>query len=112
VTTLAWIVVVLLAVGVVLVASAWAATARRLGCAEASIRALERHLGTVEASSAQALDAARDAAARARRASGDEEPAPRVVLEPVTGPLVKAVAFGVGARRAVARLTRSTGGPR
>ena len=39
----------------------------------------------------------------------DAAPAtPRVVLEPVTGPLVKALAWSAGARRVVTRLTHST----
>jgi hypothetical protein len=112
VTTLAWVAVGLLAAGLVVVAGGWLRATRRLASADATVHDLERRLDAVEASSARALDTARDAAALARRASGEAEPAPRVVLEPVTGPLVKAVAFGVGARRAMARLARPTGGRR
>jgi len=111
-TTLAWITVGLLAGGLVVVGAAWARAAGRAARGEATVRELEGRLAAVEATSAQALDTARDAAALARRATGDPAPPPRVVLEPVTGPLVKAVAFGAGARRAVARLARSAGAPR
>ena len=111
-TTLAWITVGLLGVGLAVVVGAWTRAARRAARCEAVVRDVEGRLAAVEASSARALDVARDAAARARRASGEEEAPPRVVLEPVTGPIVKAVAFGAGARRAVARLARSAGGPR
>jgi type II secretory pathway pseudopilin PulG len=111
-TPLAWVVVGLLAAGLAVVVLGWTRAARRLARADTTARALEQRLAAVERSSAQALDTARDAAALARRASGAAEPAPRVVLEPVTGPLVKAVAFGAGARRAVARLARPAGGRR
>jgi hypothetical protein len=113
VSTTAWILAGLLAAGLAAGAAGGWRAARRLRRSEARVHALERRLAEVEASSARALDAARDAAARARRAAGDEPPPPRVVLEPVTGRLVKAVAFGAGARRAVARLARPPrGAPR
>ncbi len=50
------------------------------------------------------------AAERARAGHGaDGPPAPpsRLVLEPITGPVVKAVAWGAGARHAAARLGRA-----
>ncbi|MCJ7671037.1 MAG: hypothetical protein MUP67_03190 [Acidimicrobiia bacterium] len=54
---------------------------------------------------------ARAAGATARRAAtaaGVDEPRRRLPLEPVTGPVVRAVAFGAGARRTIGRLA----GPR
>jgi len=43
------------------------------------------------------------AARMAKHAVGIEDPPPRLAGEAVTGPVVRAVAFGAGARRAVAR---------
>ena len=40
------------------------------------------------------------------RTAPTDGPAPRLALEAVTGPVVKAVAFSAGARRAVSRLVR------
>ena len=105
----AWVVVGVLAAAVVLLAADAVRARRRAARTAARVDALEARLVDVDAASTRALDTARDAAARARRAAGDGEPGPRVVLEPVTGPLVKAVALSAGARRTVRRLTR---GPR
>ncbi|MFA5882230.1 MAG: hypothetical protein WDA60_00070 [Acidimicrobiia bacterium] len=44
------------------------------------------------------------AARMAKHAVGIEDPPPRLAGEAVTGPVVRAVAFGAGARRAFARL--------
>lgn len=43
------------------------------------------------------------AARLAKHAVGIEDPPPRLAAETVTGPVVRAVAFGAGARRAFAR---------
>ncbi len=106
-STTAWVVVGVLGVTVVLLAAGAARARHRAARTAVRVDALEARLAAVDAASTRALDTARDAAARARRAAGDGEPGPRVVLEPVTGPLVKAVALGAGARRTVRRLTRS-----
>ena len=50
-------------------------------------------------------EAAVFAARRATAAVGIEEPPPRLAAETVTAPVVRAVAFGAGARRAIARFT-------
>jgi hypothetical protein len=102
----AWIVVGLLAAAVALLAADAARARRRAARTAARVDALEARLADVDAASTRALDTARDAAARARHAAGDGDPGPRVVLEPVTGPLVKAVALSAGARRTVRRLAR------
>jgi len=107
----AWVVVGILAAGLTLLARDGARTPRRAARLAARVDVLEARVGDVDTTSARALDTARDAAARACRAAGDAEPAgPRVVLEPVTGPLVKAVALSAGARRTVHRLTRAARG--
>ncbi|HEY6316431.1 MAG TPA: hypothetical protein VI462_00920 [Acidimicrobiia bacterium] len=106
-----WVIVGILAAGLTLLALEAARSRHRAARLAARVDALEARVGDVDTTSAQALDTARDAAARARRAAGDAEPAgPRVVLEPVTGPLVKAVALSAGARRTVHRLTRAARG--
>jgi len=111
VSTAAWVLVAALTVVVLVLAADAARTRRAAARTTARVADLERRLAAVDAASAHALDTARDAAARARRAAGDAEPAgPRVVLEPVTGPLVKAVALSAGARRTVTRLTRAARG--
>ncbi len=110
-STAAWVLVAALTVVVLVLAADAARTRRAAARTTARVADLERRLAAVDAASAHALDTARDAAARARRAAGDAEPAgPRVVLEPVTGPLVKAVALSAGARRTVTRLTRAAWG--
>ena len=108
----AWVVVGLLAAGLALLARDASTTRRRAARLAARVDALEARVGDVDAASAaRARHQPRDAAARARRAAGDAEPAgPRVVLEPVTGPLVKAVALSAGARRTVHRLARAAHG--
>ena len=74
---------------------------------EARVHSLETRLATEVAPSLKAARAdARNAAATARRAAeaaGVPDPPPRVAMEPVAGPLVRAVALGAGARRALAR---------
>ena len=74
------------------------------------VHSLETRLATEVAPSVKAARAdARNAAATARRAAeaaGVPDPPPRVPLEPVAGPVVRAVALGAGARRALARLAR------
>jgi hypothetical protein len=83
----------------------------RLRRAEVEVRALARRVAEAEAhASAAASDAvtALGVARRAAAASGVAEPPPRLVLEPITGPVVRAVALGAGARRALGRLTRRT----
>jgi hypothetical protein len=55
---------------------------------------------------------AREARATARRAAtaaGVDEAPRRLPLEPVTGPVVRAVAFGAGARRTLVRLATPRG---
>jgi hypothetical protein len=85
-------------------------THRRLRAAEERLTRLNRDLAGVEETSRHAAEAARSAEALARRPAGLPAPdPPRVVFEPLTGRLVKAVALGAGARRAVTRLAR---GPR
>ena len=103
-----WVAVAVLA-GAVLGLAAEAARARRRAARTAApVDALEARLADVDDVSTRALDTARHAAARA---AGDAEPAgPRVVLEPVTAPIVKAVALSAGARRTVYRLTRAARG--
>jgi hypothetical protein len=64
-------------------------------------RRLEPRLAEAVADARAAGVAARDAAI----ASGSGVPSPRLPLESVTGPMVRAVAFGASARRAFARVT-------
>jgi hypothetical protein len=82
----------------------------RLRRAEERIAGLETRLGDVSPALEAARDEAHAAGVTARRAAlaaGVGEPPPRLALERVTGPVVKAVAFGAGLRRALSRLTRS-----
>jgi hypothetical protein len=107
VTTLAWTVTGGLAVVVVLLGAAWSGTRRRLRGAERRLTHLEERVAALDTTTRQAVDTARAATAFTRRHPGGPPPdPPRVVLEPLTGRLVKAVALGAGARRAVTRLTR------
>ncbi len=100
--------VVALAVGAA-GAAGWRASVRRVARLEARVSVLERELrrellpalDRSTRASGEALDAAR----RAARAAGIEEPPPRLAAEGVTGPVVRAVAFGAGAKRALARMT-------
>jgi type II secretory pathway pseudopilin PulG len=113
VTTLAWTINSILAAGLAGLALTAARTRRRLRAAEQRLTSLERQLGTVDRASRHAVDTVRAAEALARRPSTAAPPEPpRVVLEPLTGRLVKAVALGAGARRAVTRLARGPRGPR
>jgi hypothetical protein len=74
---------------------------------EGRTRDLEEHVrGSVDADVAAARAEARAASRAAQRASvaaGLDEPPRRLPFEPVTGRVVRAVAFGAGARRALAR---------
>ena len=106
-TATAWAVAGVLGAAVALLAVDAVRARRRAARTAARVDALEARLAAVDAATTRALDTARDAAARARGAAGDGEAGPRVVLEPVTGPLVKAVALGAGVRHTVRRLTRS-----
>ena len=108
-STAGW--VLLAAVGVLGTCGLTVAFAR-LRRAEERLDGLEARLGDVS----PALEAARDeayaagvTARRAALAAGVGEPPPRLALERVTGPMVKAVAFGAGLRRALRRLTGSSG---
>jgi hypothetical protein len=87
-------------------------TRSRLRALEARTAHLEDHLrADVEPEVAAARAEARDATVAARRASlasGVDEPPPRLPFEPVTGRVVRAVAFGAGARRALARAAAPT----
>ena len=62
---------------------------------------LEPGLAAARVDARAAAAAARDAAI----AAGVRPPPPRLLLEPVTGPVVRAVAFGASARRAIARVS-------
>jgi len=102
VSTLGWVAVAALAV-------ALAATVAALRTTRARLAVVERRLGDLDTRADDAVRTARGAAALARQAGAgepDDEP-PRVVLEPVTGPLVKAVAWSAGARRAATRLVQT-----
>ncbi|MEX2254145.1 MAG: hypothetical protein WEC34_01795 [Acidimicrobiia bacterium] len=84
-------------------------TRTRLATLEAGMRRLSQRLDTdLEPAIAEARADARNAATKARDAAiaaGVTEPPPRLPLEPITGRVVRAVAFGAGARRALARAT-------
>src|SRR5690349_21477869 len=83
-------------------------TLRRTRAVEARLRRLEaRVTNEVEPAIEAATTDARVAGQRARDAAaqvGLAEPAPRLPLEPVTGPIVRAVALGAGAGRVLTRL--------
>ena len=109
-STLGWVVCGLLGVTLAVTLVGLAGTRARLGRAEQRLADVDARLGELDARAERAVRAAQGAAAlgppgRRRRAARD--PAPRVLLEPVTGPLVKAVAWSAGARRAATRLARS-----
>lgn len=84
-------------------------TRARLTRVEQRTRLLEQRVRTdLEPAIADARIDARRAATLARDAAvaaGVPQPVPRLPFEPVTGPVVRAVAFGAGARRAIARVT-------
>jgi hypothetical protein len=109
VSTLAWVVVGVLAATLLLTVAALAGARARVTLVERRLVDLEARLGDLDARAAHAVQTAQGAAALARRGGTPEPPgtAPRVLLEPVTGRLVKAVAWGAGARRAATRLARS-----
>lgn len=102
-------VAVLALVGAAVCALGWRASASRVARLETRVTELEREvqrdvlpaLDRSARASGEALDAAR----RAAHAAGVEEPPPRLAAESITGPVVRAVAFGAGARRALARMT-------
>ncbi len=106
-STLGGVALGVLATATVAVAAAWARTAARLRDVTGRVDALEAHLAGLDATTEHAVRTARAAATLARRAGPDATavPPPRVVLEPVTGRVVKALAWGAGARRVVTRLT-------
>lgn len=81
-------------------------TTRRIRRLEDEVASLEEQLGAARAAAEGARADAADASVLARRAAlaaGAEEPPPRLPLEPITGRVVRAVAFGAGARQALAR---------
>jgi len=95
-----------------LLAIALGRTRARVGQLEDRARRLEElvHTGLEPAIAEVRLDARR-ASATARDAAvaaGVVAPPPRLPLEPVTGRVVRAVAFGAGARRAIARVAVPT----
>ena len=98
--------VVALVLAVVGLAGWWRA-ARRAAALERRVVGLEREvhddvvptLDLTRRESEEAYAAAR----MATHAVGIEDPPPRLAGESVTGPVVRAVAFGAGARRAFAR---------
>jgi hypothetical protein len=113
VNALAWTVTSILAAGLAALALTTMRSRRRLRAAERRLISLEHQVGTVDRASRHAVETARSAEALARRPSTAPPPEPpRVVLEPPTARLVKAVALGAGARRAVTRLARGPRGPR
>lgn len=85
----------------------WWSSARRTAALEARVVRLEREvhddvvptLDLTRRESEEAYVAAR----LAKDAVGIEDPPPRLAGESVTGPVVRVVAFGAGARRALAR---------
>lgn len=104
---LAIVALVLAVVAIAFLAAAWATTSVRLARAERRIDELEgavHRLAPDVERSVRRSEAAADAAREARRAVGIEDPPPRLAGERVTGPLVRAVAWGAGARRVVQRL--------
>jgi len=111
VNTLAWTVASLLTAGLAGLALTTTRTHRRLRAAEQRVTRLEGQLRDVDRASRHAVDTARSAEALARQPGSPAPDPPRVVLEPLTGRLVKAVALGAGARRAVTRLARGARGP-
>lgn len=104
------VVAVVALVGAAGCALGWWCTAARVRGAERRLARLERELhdrvlpGLDEARRESA--AAAVAAGQAARAAGIEAPPPALAAEAITGPVVRAVAFGAGAHRAVTRLAR------
>jgi len=96
-----WIALGGLAAALVVAVAALVDARRRLARAERRVADLDAQLAAADA-------------ARVRRAAEDPSAAPpRLVLEPVTAPVVKALAWGAGARQAAARLghVRRSGSP-
>jgi len=93
----------------VVCAVGWRRTAQRLAALEGRVAAVEREVQTEVLPeldrSRRDSEAAVFAARRATAAVGIEEPPPRLAAESMTAPVVRAVAFGAGARRAIARFT-------
>jgi len=81
---------------------------KRLRRLETAVTDLTRSLHEVEPAlgelRTEVRSAAHDARRAARAACAPEPPPPALAFEPVTGPVVKAVAFGAGARRVLQRL--------
>jgi hypothetical protein len=96
-------------VAAVVCAVGWRRTADRLARLEGRVAAVEREVQTEVLPeldrSRRDSEAAVFAARRATAAVGIEEPPPRLAAESMTAPVVRAVAFGAGARRAIARFT-------
>jgi hypothetical protein len=85
----------------------WWRAGRRLSALEARVGRLDREVHddlvpTIDLTRRESEEAY-VAARMAKQAAGIEEPPPRLAGEAVTGPVVRAVAFGAGARRALAR---------
>lgn len=85
----------------------WWRTDRRLSALEARVGRLDREVHddlvpTIDLTRRESEEAY-VAARIAKQAAGVEDPPPRLAGEAVTGPVVRAVAFGAGARRAIAR---------
>ncbi|MBM3672461.1 MAG: hypothetical protein FJW86_09835 [Actinobacteria bacterium] len=98
--------------GVVVLGVVVLLTRARLARATRQLHHLERRVSELEMSMKVVETEAHLAGATARRAAaaaGAEEPPPRVVFEPVTGRLLRVVAVGAGARRALHRLARPVG---
>ena len=94
-------------VGVAVLAVALLATRSRLHRLELRLGRIEDRVVDDEAAIASAHGEARAAAQTARRAAraaGVEMESARLPLEPVTGRVVRALAFGAGAKRAITRL--------
>ncbi len=101
------VVAVLAIVTVVVLGLALAATRARVRRLEVRVRQVEDRMLGDEASIAAAHGEARAAshmARRAARAAGVEVAPARLPLEPVAGRVVRVLAFGAGARRAITRL--------
>jgi hypothetical protein len=91
-STGSWVALGGLAAALVLALGALMAARRRLSRAEGRVADLEAQ-----------LDAAERALTRGVPDDSSATP-PRLVLEPITAPVVKALAWGAGARHAAARL--------
>lgn len=93
--------------GVAVLAVVLLATRARLHRLEVQVRRIEDRVADDEAAIASVHGEARAAsqtARRAARAAGVEMGPTRLPLEPVTGRVVRALAFGAGAKRAITRL--------